>query len=697
MKITQTFNQRMTIAVQFHQRGQLEDAEKLYLGILSDFPNHPDVLHLMGVSCSQQGKLEKAINYINMAIIFNPNNPEYYCNLGESLRRTGDLSKAVQTFSKAIAINPNFPMAHFNLANTLKQLNDNENAINHYQQAINLFPNNPEFYYNLGNTYRDTGMYKTAIEVYQQALKLNPNLANVHNNLGATLVEWDRTEEALYHYQQAVRLQPDFEEAYSNMSGIYQKLGETQKAIECIDKIQYFHSIKGDLSKNALFDLHKKSIFPIIFENNEEIDYFRNTLSNALDNIDLSQLSDEEIKKNECYPPSIITYQGRDNKLLKEKYASHYIKKFIPKFKREFNVKPHIGFVVTHGHEGVFMKCMAGIINNISKTDFKITIICSEPNGEKILRAVIKSQEVNYLPIPNDLLKAANIVYNNNFDILHYWEIGTDSTNYFLPYFKTANIQCTSWGWPDTSGIPYLDYYISCENFESHDSEKQYSEKLVKLKELPVYYYMPPIPTIVKPRQHFRLSEDHNIYLCAQNLRKVHPDFDEIAFGILEKDQNSIIVFIGDKQKTVSDKFKNRLVKKHSEFNHRIRVMERMDESEYLSLVKRSDVILDTLYYTGGANTNYDAFASGTPVVTMPNNFHRGRYTTGVYEKMNIHDCIAKNKEDYVDIAVNIATNKDLRKNISNRILEESPKLFEDIKAVRELEECFKTLIKNHG
>ena len=695
MNIKQTFNQRMTTAVQFHQRGQLEGAEKLYLGILADFPNHPDVLHLMGVACSQQEKLDKAINYINMAIIFNPDNPEYYCNLGESLRRTNNLSGAIQNFSKAISINPNFPMAHFNLANALKQINDNDNAIHHYEHAINLFPNNPEFYYNLGNTYRDIGKYRTAIETYQKALKLNHNLPDVHNNLAATLVEWDRTEEALYHYQEAIKLKPDFEDAYSNMAGIYQKFGDTQKAVECIEKIQYFKSLKGDSSKNDVFNLVKKSMFPIIASSNEEIDGLRDKLNLTLDSIDLTKISNEDLKKYECYPPSIITYQGRDNKSLKEKYSAQYVKRFMPKAKRAKNIKPHIGFVVTHGHEGVFMKCMSGIINNISKNDFKITIVCSEPNGEKILRPVIKSGEVNYLPIPHEIEKAASIVYNNNFDILHYWEIGTDSINYFLPYLKTANIQCTSWGWPDTSGIPHIDYYLSCENFETENSDSQYSEKLIKLKHLPVYYYIPPIPQIIKPRQHFGLNDEMNVYLCAQNLRKVHPDFDHLVYGILEKDNNAQILFIGDKQKTVSNTFKNRLVAKCPQFSDKIMIMDRMEEVEYLSLVKRADVILDTLYYTGGANTNYDALACGTPVVTMPTNYHRGRYTTGVYEKMEILDCIAKDKNDYINIAVNIATNKDLRNTISHKILLKSPMLFEDMQAVRELEDCFKNMLNN--
>lgn len=697
MNIKQSLDQKMSIAVQFHQKGELEKAEQLYMNALSEYPNHPDILNLLGVSCGQQGKTDKAINYLKMAIIFNPNNPQYYCNLGEVLHRADILPEATENLTKAVNIAPNFAMAHYNLANVLKKLKREQKAINHYQQAINLMPNNIEVYYNLGNTYRDLGMYRSAIDTYEKAIKINYNHPNIHNNLAATLNEWDETEKALFHYQEAVKLDSNFKDAYINLSAIYQKLGETDKAIQCIEKVEYINSLNNDNTKKDLFALTKSSIFPIIFQSNDQIDKYRNNLLKTINNIDISNLSIDDLKKGECYPPSIITYSDRNNLPIKEKYNQLLSDKFKALPKRSFNTKPHIGFVVTHGHEGVFIKCMAGIINNISKTDFKITIVCSEPNGEKILSNALKTKEVEYLGISHDLKHAADTIYKHNIDILHYWEVGTDFINYFLPYLKPANIQCTSWGWPDTSGIENIDYYISCEAFENSESDNQYSEKLIQLKNLPVYYYKPPIPEIIKSRSEFNLKETDNIYLCAQNLRKVHPDFDQIVEGIIKLDNNSKVLFIEDKQKNISELLKQRILSKYPEIKDKIVFMPRMDESDYLSLVKNSDVILDTLYYTGGANTNYDAFAAGIPVVTMPTEFHRGRYTTGVYQKLNIYECIAKSKDEYIDIAVKIVTDKEFRNNISEQIINKSDKLFQDKQAVLELELCFINMIEDNN
>ena len=59
------------------------------------------------------------------------------------------------------------------------------------------------------------------------------------------------------------------------------------------------------------------------------------------------------------------------------------------------------------------------------------------------------------------ILKAAGASFDHivetirgaEFDVLYHWEVGSDVTNYFLPFFKLAPVQCTGAGLPATSGI----------------------------------------------------------------------------------------------------------------------------------------------------------------------------------------------------------------------------------------------------
>ena len=257
--------------------------------------------------------------------------------------------------------------------------------------------------------------------------------------------------------------------------------------------------------------------------------------------------------------------------------------------------------------------------------------------------------------------------------------------NYFLPFFRTAPVQCATWGWPITSGVPEIDYYLSCGLLEPPDAQAHYSEELVLFKQLPSYYFRPPVPEPLRPRAAFGLGSRDNLYLCTQNLRKVHPEMDALIGEILRKDTQGRMLFIQDGQPGVTDLLRKRLQRTIPDVSDRIQFLARLPEVDYLNVVALADVILDSLHYCGGANTSYDAFAAGTPMITLPTEFHRGRYTAAAYRQMGVETLIASSAQEYVDLAVRVATEVDFRAQVSAEILENNDILFEDGDAVVEL------------
>ncbi len=59
---------------------------------------------------------------------------------------------------------------------------------------------------------------------------------------------------------------------------------------------------------------------------------------------------------------------------------------------------------------------------------------------------------------------------------------------------------------------------------------------------------------------------------------------------------------------------------------------------------------------------------------------------------MGITECVASDLNEYVDIAVTLATDADYRASVEQRIHESAGRLFEDMDAVREHERLFKKL-----
>ena len=62
--------------------GNLMRPRKFICQILERHPDHPDVLHLLGVLYHQSGNNELAVPMIEKAIHINSSNPFYHCNLG---------------------------------------------------------------------------------------------------------------------------------------------------------------------------------------------------------------------------------------------------------------------------------------------------------------------------------------------------------------------------------------------------------------------------------------------------------------------------------------------------------------------------------------------------------------------------------------------------------------------------------------
>ncbi len=644
---------------------------------------------MLGLVYAQQNQFDSAISYIEKAIKESPLNPAFQNNLGETYKRKGDAKNALKYFEKAIQTDPNFAQGYFNQATVRKGMGEFSLAISLYKKAVVKDPRYFPAYYNLGNLEQEMGNYKSAMTYYEKCLAINDKHELAHNNLGIMFQHWDRNDEAIEQYNRAIEINPKFGEAHSNLAKQYEKQGDIEKA-----RKSYEHLV--NLKPNdTLLRFKLNTLCPIIFENNQAIDEYRNRITNAITQFQSLRINPKEVSTSAFDTCSDLIYQGRDDLPLKQALASLYQKEMPEIPVREPNPKPHIGFVVTNGHEGVFIKCMRGLINHMPLDKYNISIVCSLPNGRKILEPVIDNPGVKFLSIHPHLDLATQTIVDAKFDFLHYWEIGTDSTNYLLPFMRLARVQCTSWGWPTTSGIPNVDYFISSQHLETEESNVYYSEKLVRLNRLPVYYYKPPLPDSVKPLADFGLPADKHLYLCAQNLKKVHPDFDQVVKGVLDKDQGAIVIFINDKQENITRLLKERLSRTVPQNYDRIRFLERMPEEKYLSLLKQVNVALDTLHYGGGANTCYDAFVCGTPMITLIGKFHRSRFGYAAYKQMELEDCIVDSVEKYVDKAVEIGTNSRLRKDLSARIIKQSQVLFEDFTAVTELTDFIDSVTKN--
>jgi tetratricopeptide (TPR) repeat protein len=220
-------------ALAYHQRGELDQAARLYRDILTVQPNHPDALHLLGVVALQHGQPRQAVEWIERAITILPCVADFYSNLAEAYRHCGQLPKAVECCQLALHLRPQSPQAANNLGSILLDQDKVTEAIPFLRRAISLLPDYAMAHNNLGNALRMQGDIPGAIARWRRAVELDDSLAMAHSNLGQLLLEQGQPDEALKHCRAAVRLEPHDFQALNNLGNVLRDLGQRDEARAC--------------------------------------------------------------------------------------------------------------------------------------------------------------------------------------------------------------------------------------------------------------------------------------------------------------------------------------------------------------------------------------------------------------------------------------------------------------------------------
>ena len=120
-----------------------------------------------------------------------------------------------------------------------------------------------------------------------------------------------------------------------------------------------------------------------------------------------------------------------------------------------------------------------------------------------------------------------------------YLDIGMTPKIQILSSLRLAPFQFNTWGHPITSGFKNIDYYLSGELMETHNSQIYYSEKLINLPNLGINYNSPNLSSIKKLS--IPNKSNKNIFLNLQSLFKLLPEDDHIYLDIIKNIQ--IVVF----------------------------------------------------------------------------------------------------------------------------------------------------------
>ena len=174
-----------------------------------------------------------------------------------------------------------------------------------------------------------------------------------------------------------------------------------------------------------------------------------------------------------------------------------------------------------------------GWVENLDKTRFKLYGYYLGQHADEATETARKSFS-QFMTGPLTVERWAELIRGDDLHVLIFPEIGMDGMSLQLAALRLAAVQAMSFGHPETSGLPSVDYYLGSELMEDTGADAHYTERLVRLPNLAIYYTPPPTALVDLARADIGLRSNATAYWCCQSLHKYLPQHDIVFPRIAE-------------------------------------------------------------------------------------------------------------------------------------------------------------------
>ena len=209
-------------AYNLHQAGRIDEAERGYRAWLSQYPDDPDALHLLGMLRHQRGDNVEALSLLARAFELQPDNPNLALAHGTMLRQAGDPAAAGLAYFSALALNPNLGGAHVGLGQLALDQDDAKTAEQHFRIALRAGEDGHALA-GLGTIMLARGDIDAAVRYLTRAAELVPDYAVIQFLLGQAFSKSGVLAFAEAALNNALRLQPDLHAARAALAEVLLK------------------------------------------------------------------------------------------------------------------------------------------------------------------------------------------------------------------------------------------------------------------------------------------------------------------------------------------------------------------------------------------------------------------------------------------------------------------------------------------
>lgn len=564
----------------------------------------------------QQSNLNEAEQLYREILQIDNENSDALNLLSILISSSGQYKEAVHLLERAIKIKPT--PEYYNNLGTIHHNNQRyEDAIVAYKNSTQLNPGFTEAYFGLGNSYFQTGQFELARQSYTQTLEITPEHVNANYNLGNALRELGQLEQAISAFELTLQIDPQFYLAYNNLGFLLQEQGRLDEAIACY--------------KNAI------SIESNFME-------AESNLLNCLNNL-------PDVEEHEIYEEH-RRWAQRYSSVLNRHSEAHQTKS-------DSNRRLKIGYVSPDFRKHSVAIFIEPVLGSHNRDKFEVFAYFNYPNSDDATHRIRELVE-NWRDIASmNHEQVCELIIDDNIDILIDLSGHTGNNRLLVFAQKPAPVQISYLGYPNTTGLPNIDYRLTDNIADPIGlTESYYSEELIRLPDAFLCYKAPErSPDVGKLPA---LNAGYITFGCFNNATKLNEAVVKLWSRILKQIPDSRLLLkatqFGDR---ISRERILQLFETHEITGARIDFAGLTGSFyEHLEMYNKVDIALDCFPYNG-TTTTCETLWMGVPVIVRSGNVHRARVGSSILQNVGLPQFIASDANEFVSIATSLARNQE--------------------------------------
>ncbi|MDH5189961.1 MAG: tetratricopeptide repeat protein [Gammaproteobacteria bacterium] len=590
-------------------------------------------------------------------------------------------------------------------------------SISIFQDVLKECPSHVDAHINIGSSYSELGIFDKAEFHYQKAIELSPEDHIAFNNFGSLRRKQMHLAEAQILFDKSIEIKPDYWLSYFNMGGIFVTRKKYIKALEYFKKA-------FELEKNA--NTYASLLGVLKYIDPEEAHGLAKEIA-SFKNLDFSILSAYPILVRSCEWEIVDAIQDKVLKIAHEEQRQvNWVQGILLPLNNPYGIsrenifethkawgnnvtdqskdiysqyedvmKPcshiRIGYLSADFREhsvGYFIK---NIIPLHDKAHFEVFCYSSLNQEDAITKKIISySNSFARIQSLTDM-ELAKKIHDDGIHILVDLGGHTAHSRVASLKYRPAPVQITYLGYPNTTGLNAVDYRIT-DNYAESDDGTLYTEELLKMPES-FLCFGGFIEQEIKPELPLQ-RKGYVTFGSFNNVSKLNTEIIKVWSDILHKVPDSkLVIKAGNVEKDYIQKNIRGEFIKHGIHEDRLELKGfNKDKGTHLDYYNEIDIALDSFPYQG-TTTTCESLWMDVPVVSLVGKLHAQRVSNSIYKNIGVEDCLAYTEDEYIQIAVSLATdvkkNAKLRKKIHTRLRESilcNPERF-----TKQLEDLYKS------